>query len=197
MKKPGMILGTFLLTMLTIFVVTEAVWADSLWTDNGGSLYTKNKSKFRVGDLITVVVVEQASASQKAESSNGKNEDMSASGSGVLGSLIPEMGSKWDSNYKGQGNTTRGGSLQATLTVEVKEVESNGILVLEGRQVIRVNAEDQILTVKGRTRSEDVNSNNVVMSTSISDAVIEYQGKGSVGGTQKPGALVRFFQWLF
>jgi flagellar L-ring protein precursor FlgH len=197
MKKPGMILGTFLLTMLTIFVVTEAVWADSLWTDNGGSLYTKNKSKFRVGDLITVVVVEQASASQKAESSNGKNEDMSASGSGVLGSLIPEMGSKWDSNYKGQGNTTRGGSLQATLTVEVKEVEPNGILVLEGRQVIRVNAEDQILTVKGRTRSEDVNSNNVVMSTSISDAVIEYQGKGSVGGTQKPGALVRFFQWLF
>jgi flagellar L-ring protein precursor FlgH len=197
MKKPGMFVGTFLLMVLTIFTVTEAVWADSLWTDNSGSLYTKNKSKFRVGDLLTVVVVEQASASQKAESSNGKNEDFSASGSGTLGGLIPEFGSKWDSNYKGKGNTTRGGSLQATLTVEVKEVEPNGILVLEGRQVIRVNAENQILTIKGRTRSEDVNSNNVVMSSSISDAVIEYQGKGSVGETQKPGVLIRFFHWLF
>jgi flagellar L-ring protein precursor FlgH len=198
MKKPGMLfLRTFILAMITVFAVTGAVQADSLWADNSGSLYTKNKSQFRVGDLLTVVVVEQASATQKAESSNGKTGDFSASGNGTMGSLLPAFGSEWDSNYKGQGNTTRGGSLQATLTVEVKAVEPNGILVLEGRQVIRVNAEDQILTIKGRTRSEDVHFNNVVMSTSISDAVIEYQGKGTVGATQKPGALIRFFHWLF
>jgi flagellar L-ring protein precursor FlgH len=197
MKKPAMILGTVLLAMLTMFAVKEAVWADSLWTDNSSSLYTKYQNKFRVGDLLTVVVVEQASASQKAESSNGKTGDFSASGNGTLGGLIPAFGSKWDSKYKGQGNTTRGGSLQASLTVEVKAVEPNGILVLEGRQVIRVNAEDQVLTIKGRARCEDVTANNVVMSTSISDAVIEYQGKGTIGETQKSGVLTKFFHWLF
>jgi flagellar L-ring protein precursor FlgH len=197
MKKSGMILGTVLLVIMVTLSITEAVRADSLWSDNNSSLYTKKASQFRAGDLLTVIVVEQASASQKAESSNGEKGDLSASGNGTLGSLLPSFGSEWDSNYKGKGNTTRGGSLSATLTVEIKEVMPNGILVLEGKQVIRVNTEDQILTIKGKTRSEDVSSANIVMSTSISDAVIEYQGKGTVGETQKPGILSKFFHWLF
>jgi flagellar L-ring protein precursor FlgH len=198
MKKPAMIVGTVLLALLTMSVVTATVRADSLWTNNGGSsLYTKKASHFRTGDLITVLVVEQANATQKAESSNGETGDYSASGSGTLGSLIPSFGSNWDSSYKGNGKTTRGGSLSATLTVEIKDVLPNGILVLEGRQVIRVNAEDQILTIKGRTRSEDVSSENTVLSTNISDAVIEYQGKGTAGETQKTGILTKFFHWLF
>lgn len=189
--------GMMLMTVLALLAVAPVVWADSLWDDNAGSLYGKSIHAFKPGDLLTIIVVEQATATQNATSSNGESGGFSA-GPGVGGwqKVFPMFGTDWDSKYQGKGATARGGSLTAKLSVEVKDVTPNGILVLEGRQAIRVNAENQILTIKGKVRSEDVSADNIVVSTKIADAVIEYQGKGTVGETQSPGILTKFFHWL-
>lgn len=197
MKRRIILSFMIMMSIGTVLVSASAVRADSLWSESG-SLYTKNVRQFHPGDLVTIIVVEQAQATQNAESSNGETGEFKA-GPGVGGwqTLFPLFGTDWDSSYKGKGSTTRRGSLTAKLTVEVKEVYSNGILALEGRQVIRVNSEDQILTVKGKVRSEDVSIDNIVMSSNVAEAVIEYQGKGTVGETQSPGILTKIFHWLF
>lgn len=198
MKRSGMKnWGMPFLVVLMVLITAPAVGADSLWVDSSACLYRKSVHLFQPGDLLTIIVVEQATATQNATSSNSEGGGLSA-GPGIGGwqRILPMFGTDWDSSYQGKGATTRGGSLTAKLTVEIREITPTGILVLEGRQEIRVNSENQILTIKGKVRSEDVSADNIVISSNISDAVIEYQGKGTVGEAQTPGILTKFFHWL-
>lgn len=186
-----------ILILMTFILLSVPVYGTSLWNENGSSLYTKQVRQFKVGELITIIIVEQAKASQNAESSNGKNGSISAGpGKGLL-DKIPGLGMDWDSDYKGTGATTRGGSLSAKLTVTITGITPEGILLVEGRQTIKVNKEDQLLTISGKVRPEDVSQENLVYSTYVAEALIEYQGKGTLGETQSPGVLTRFFHWLF
>ena len=175
------------------------VLADSLWVDRNASLYGNSPRSFKVGDLITVVIVEQAKATQEAKSSSDERGSVNAGpGTGFLSKILPEsFGADWGTSSEGEGSTTRGGSLQGRITVQVTAVNPNGILVLEGRQVIKVNNEDQMLKISGMVRSEDVTIDNITLSSNIANAVIEYQGNGNINNAQKPGILTRVFHWIF
>ena len=52
-----------------------------------------------------------------------------------------------------------------------------------------VNKEKQLITLIGVVRSRDISSENMVLSTYISDAQIIYDGVGIVNDRQKPGWL--------
>jgi flagellar L-ring protein precursor FlgH len=147
----GMIL--FLIAGLLCPVFPAA--ADSLWADQSSSLYSVKPKNFEIGDLITILILEQATASQQQETKTGEKGSLSASGSGTLQQYIPGIGASWGSDTKGTGLTSRGGSLKATITVQVKEVDPNGILTIEGRQVIKVNKAEQMIVITGTVRADD------------------------------------------
>lgn len=198
--KTNKILAIIFASLIILFPVQAGVCrANSLWTDQNVSLYGNKPRSFQVGDLITVVIVEQAKATQEAKSSSEEKGSVNAGpGSGFLSKLLPDsIGANWGNSSEGEGSTTRGGSLQGKITVQVTGVNPNGILVIEGRQVIKVNNEDQILKITGMVRSEDVSIDNITLSSNIANAVIEYQGNGNINNAQKPGLLTRFFHWIF
>jgi len=192
-----------LITLLNIFLVTffsgSNVKANSLWNDQNASFYGNNPRSFEVGDLITVLIVEQAKATQEAKSSSDDRGSINAGpGTGFLAKLLPDsIGASWGNSSAGEGTTSRGGSLQGKITVQVTAVNPNGTLIIEGRQVIKVNSEDQILKITGMIRSEDVSLDNLTLSSNIANAVIEYQGNGNINNAQKPGILTRVFHWIF
>lgn len=187
-----------LMTLVMVLMVNGPVFGDSLWTDSGGSRYAAQTRQFSVGDLITIIIVEQATATQNAGSSNSKEGSVSAGGTGKLSDLIPGLGGNWDSDYEGEGSTNRRGAITANLTATVIDITPEGLLVLEGKQEIHINRENQVITIKGKVRPEDIsNISNSVSSTYVADAVIEYDGKGTLGDVQRPGILTRFFQWVF
>lgn len=192
----------FSIILLSIFILVlmqgSISRADSLWTDQSASLYGNKPRTFEVGDLITVVIVEQAKATQEAKSSSDEAGSVSAGpGTGFLAKILPEsIGADWNNSSEGEGSTTRGGSLEGKITVQIIGVNPNGILVIEGRQVIRVNNEDQVLKITGMIREEDVNIDNSTLSSNIANAVIEYQGNGNINNAQKQGIITRFFHWI-
>lgn len=198
MKRNSILVIAFSIILMT-FMSESNVNAASLWTDQNASLYGNNPRSFEVGDLITVVIVEQAKATQEAKSSSDDKGSLSAGpGTGFLAKLLPEsIGASWGNSSEGQGTTSRGGTLQGKITVQVTAVNPNGILVIEGRQVIKVNSEDQILKITGMIRSQDVTLDNITLSSNIANAVIEYQGNGNINNAQKPGILTRVFHWIF
>jgi flagellar L-ring protein precursor FlgH len=198
--KINRIFAIFIVNLVMLMLVQAGeVRATSLWTDQGVSLYGNKPRSFQVGDLITVVIVEQAKATQEAKSSSeGKGSVNAGPGSGFLSKILPEsFGANWGNSAEGEGSTTRGGSLQGKITVQVTGVNPNGILAIEGRQIIKVNNEDQVLKITGMVRSEDVSIDNMTLSSNIANAVIEYQGNGNINDAQKPGLLTRFFHWVF
>lgn len=194
-KNTGIIISVLIAAIL--IMSNSIVLGNSLWSDQSSSLYNAKQRNFEIGDLVTILVLEQASASQQAETKDGKDVEISVGPNTGVFQSIPSMGAGWNADYTGKGTTTRGGSLKATISVQVKDVLPGGVLVLEGRQVIRVNKEEQVIVVTGNVRSEDINTDNTVFSTRIANAVIEFQGTGTVSDSQKPGLLWKIFHWIF
>ena len=171
------------------------------------SIFADKKAR-QVGDLLTILVIERASASREAKTktsrTSGRNGKLGAlvglptRGLGATGNVLPEgISLSSASNFDGLGSTEQSDALDATVSVIVTEALTNGTLVIEGQRQITVNGEQQTLTIKGMVREQDISANNTVMSTSLANAEIAYQGKGMISRQQKPGLLSRLLDWVW
>jgi len=182
----------------------------TLWTGNEGNWIADIKAR-RVGDIVTVIIREQAKASKEASTDTDRSSSLSAGISNFFGyekwlqeknpnldpSALIEASS--DSQFSGSGKTTRSENLVATLTTQVVEVYPNGNLKIRGGKSVTVNNENQIIYLAGIVRPFDVTADNTVDSGNILNAQISYTGKGAVSDKQKPGWLTRIFDhtWPF
>jgi flagellar L-ring protein precursor FlgH len=173
----------------------------SLFSPTAPNLFLFRDVKARaVNDIVTIQIVENASATNSANTSTQKGGDVSISAPGLFGlesgasalnfARLLETGSEL--NFTGTGATSRSGNLQAWLTARVTEVLPNGDLVLEGTKDVTINRERQSLAIRGVVRARDVSPGNVVLSTAISHMEVTFDGKGIVASANKPG----FLYWL-
>lgn len=97
-----------------------------------------------------------------------------------------------ESSLDGQGETSRETLLRTTVSARVTHVLPNGLLVVEGRKAVRVNAEMQLVTVRGLVRALDVSPANSVFSDQLAELEIGVNGKGVVGdAVRRPNILYR------
>jgi len=158
---------------------------ESLYSEVSFQSLTSDRRMHRVGDLVTVVIYESASASSTADT--GANRDSSA-GLSVTG---PRIGTRTaglgtTSDFTGGGRTQRAGKLLAQLTVAVREITPNQDLWVAGEQLLEINGEKQVIRLEGRVRPRDINELNTVQSTRVADARISFVGDGVLGDRQKP-----------
>jgi len=191
-----------LLTVLFAAIISSAS-GGSLWL-NGRDLYSSQggSHEFKAGDIITVLISEAATAQQAATTNaqddvsiEVKSEPKIPFFKKVVSQFLGKNEVK--NNWKGTGTTTRSGKLDGTVTTTVMEILPNGNLVLEGTRSVRVNRETQLLRVKGIARPQDISSGNEIKSSLLANADIKYDGKGSVGTTQKPGLMTKITQIIF
>lgn len=174
----------------------------SLWNSSVSySLYADVKAR-NVGDIVTINIVEAASASKNATTKTARNSDIDASWSGVLAKMSgdwvgSEVKSAYANNFNGQGETTRKSSLNAFITVRVIQVLPNANLVIQGSREVQVNNENQYINIQGVIRPEDISSSNVVLSTFVADAKIELNGQGVVSDKQRVPWLTRVLDWVW
>ncbi len=176
--------------------------AGSLWSESRAGLYRDVKAA-TVGDIVTVAITENASASKEAKTSTSRDSSMSAGITSLLGlersvatmagladatSLIDAEASN---DFEGNGKTSRKEDLVATLTTQVVEVMPNGNLRIKGNKTITVNSETQIVQLSGIVRPSDISTGNVVNSQHVLNARIAYVGAGVISDKQQPGWLVR------
>ncbi len=70
-------------------------------------------------------------------------------------------------------------------------------MVIHGSQSLLINNERSLLTVDGIIRASDIAISNVVESDRIANAQIEVTGRGIVSDKQRPGLLMRAFDWVW
>lgn len=168
---------------------------DSMLDASGYRSLTAAAKATRVGDVLTVIVQEAASASSTADLRAQRSFTVSGragTSNGETHSGAAGTGSESD----GMGRTERSGRLLAQLSVRVTDVKENGDLLVSGRQQLRINGEEQLITLNGLVRPHDISDANTVLSSRIADARIEFAGKGFVSSQSKPGWLARVFNWL-
>ena len=175
-----------------------AAWP--LWASDGPSLYredsfrslTADRKAHAVGDLITVVIAEDASASTSADTSTGRDADVGVTLQLPLPHTSPFHGTHsasagTNNSFSGTGQTERNGRVVAQLTVPVVGVSPNGDLEIAGTQQLEINSEKQTIHIEGRVRALDVNQANTVLSTRVAGAKLSIVGDGTVNDQQKPG----------
>ena len=163
------------------------------------SLYS-DKRAFEVGDIVTVLIVESAQASNEATTETKKDASISLAGGQGTGPLdfIPLFGldAAMKNDFDGEGKTTRSGKLSATITAKVMKVLENGNLLVEGSRVVEINQEKEILTLTGMARMRDISADNTIYSTNLADVRISYQGAGAIHDAHRQGLISRFFNWI-
>ena len=197
MKNIKFISVLLVLVLSLLVAVSGLVLAQSLYPVDQQSMFEDRKAK-RPGDLVTVIIVEKATARQSASTATGKDSEVSVGpGMGVLADLIPLLRLGGGDSYAADGSTTRGGSLTANITTRVVETMPNNTMRIEGRQKILINGEEQEIVITGLVRSQDVSPDNTVLSTYVADAEIAFLGTGVVASKNNPGIITRLFNWLF
>jgi flagellar L-ring protein precursor FlgH len=182
----------------------------TLWNGDESNWLSDIKAR-RVGDIVTVLIAEQASASKNATTATDRTSSISAGISSLFGlensianrnaNITPSslLSASSSNAFSGGGTTTRTENLAATLTTQVIKVYPNGNLKIRGGKSVTVNNENQIIYLTGIVRSFDVTADNTVDSSNILNAQITYTGKGALSDKQKPGWLMRIFDhtWPF
>lgn len=191
---------------LSLVLAVAPLAADSVWpggpanTGNAQSLIT-DKRALKVGDLVTVKIIENATAQQSANMTTNKSATVGGSaGQGSWDSSsnqpIQGYGAGAAEGFDGGGTSSRSGTIVTTLTARVISVLDNGNLVIEGRRSLKINDEKQNIYVRGVIRSQDVGRNDTILSSSISDAQIMYLGKGPLTEKADAGFFTRILDWL-
>jgi len=151
----------------------------------------------RVGDPLTIVLVERTAASKssssKLDSSGGFGVTPPATGPLALfdRSDVSVAGNR---NFKGQGTADQANSLSGEVSVTVSEVYPNGTMLVQGQKRVTLNRGDEWVRIRGVVRFADVDRDNRVASTRVADAQISYTGRGDVARAGRQGWLSRFFQ---
>jgi flagellar L-ring protein precursor FlgH len=188
----------FLVLLISILMLPVSLRAQQVGSD--GSFFTDFKAH-GVGDLLTVLIFEDAQASNESQMQSQEKSGASTSSTGGVGPLkfIPlfSADNANDVKYDGKGTNTRRGSLKARMTVEVVAVRTNGDLAISGSRVIAINSEQETMTLSGIVRRVDVNLDNTINSYSIANAKINYTGKGPASDGSKPGVITRVLNWIF
>lgn len=170
------------------------------------SLYTDKKA-VKVDDVITVLILEDAKATNDAKTSTNKSQDASVDVKPLAvtwaGSPVSEysptvgFGAGVKQKYDGQGRTSRAGEVKATVSARIVAVYDNGNLLIEGNKEVEINNEKEILRVSGIVRPADISPDNTILSEKIADSRIQYSGQGDSHQAARPGVLARFFNWIF
>ena len=189
--------------MKTLFVILILIpvvtFSQNLRENARGSLFSDYKAD-RIGDAITILVVESSQASNNAETSTGRKSDIGLRGSASLGDdQLPKVdfGLGTGNDFRGAGSTKTSGMIRTKISATIDSVLNNGNLFIRGSRKIVINGEEQLVRISGVVRALDIMGDNTVYSYNISEAEIYFDGSGMINNSQKPGWLTRLFHWLF
>lgn len=161
-------------------------------------LYTGTRAA-RIGDPVTILLVENTTASKSVNSKSSKDGGASITPptAGLLSFLNPNaLKASSSSSFNGGGNAAQTSSLVSTLSVTIAEIRSNGTALVRGEKKMLVSQGDEWVRFSGIIRLADIDQENQISSTRVADARIEYTGKGALQQSSKQGWLGRFFNLI-
>jgi flagellar L-ring protein precursor FlgH len=171
----------------------------SLFTDSapGTTLVTNFKAQ-HVGDLVFIDVVETSTATVSSSADRSRDSGTIGGLSGGIAALpnpgtavagvIVGLGVR---KYDGKGATQRQSALKSRITARVVEVLPNGDLRIEANKLVKINKEDETLSLSGIVRQRDVSADNAIPSTAVGDLKLALNGKGVASADNQPGWLFR------
>jgi len=188
------------LIFIGILLMTPLLMGQDFRDNANRSLFSDYKAN-RIGDVVTIIVVESSQAKNSADITTGRQSDVGFDMSGSMDGepLVPEVdfGISSKNDFEGGGSTTSSGLVKTKISAIIDSVYDNGLLRIQGKRKITINGEEQLVTISGLIRSADLLTDNSVYSYKISEAEIAFEGSGMIDNNTSPGWVTKLFHWLF
>lgn len=165
----------------------------------GLNLYSDRRAR-DVGDLLTITLIENTTATTSASTAIGKQSEIGIGSPNLFGAPVTVGGrdvlsasASGERSFSGKGNSAQSNRLLGSVTVTVVQRLPNGNLVVHGEKNLRLNQGDELVQIQGIVRAADIAVDNTVPSSRVADARIAYGGRGPVAQSNAIGWLGRFF----
>ena len=179
--------------------------ADAIYHPGTSLMLFEDIKARRIGDMITVVLLEQTDAEKSADTGTSKSTSTEIADPVIFGNTVTRNGDpifvnslQSEHEFDGAGDSSQSNSLTGSITVSVVDVLSNGNLVVQGEKWININQGEEYIRLRGIVRTSDINADNTIASTRVANAQIQYSGSGVLNETNSMGWLARFFNgpWM-
>src|SRR4051812_7917390 len=161
-------------------------------------------------DQVTIIIREESTFSSDGTAEQKKSADFNAKleefiqlklqnweiQGGAVGASPPSIKASMARNFKGEGNVDRTDKFTARIQAEVVDVKPNGTMVLQARKRIKTDDEEQLFTLSGICRVEDISADNTILSTQLFDLDLEKKNKGQVRDATKRGWVPKLLDVL-
>ncbi|MBI0114160.1 MULTISPECIES: flagellar basal body L-ring protein FlgH [Gilliamella] len=153
-----------------------------------------------IGDVLTIVLQENVSASKSSSINAGRNGGVNLGVKtvphfldGLVGRGKVDTDISGSNDFKGSGGANAKNTFSGTITVTVQDVMINGNLKVIGEKQIAINQGTEFIRFSGVVNPRTISGSNTVISTQVADARIEYVGNGYIDEAQTMGWLQRLF----
>ena len=147
-----------------------------------------------IGDILTVSIVEKTSANKSGASTGNKSGSVDVGVPGLLqGKLGASLATSTGTKYADGDTQTASNAFTGTIGVTVSEVLPNGNLIVVGEKQIAMNKGIEFIRFSGMVNPDSI-QNNVVSSTLVADARVEYRTNSQIDRAEVSSMLSRFFQ---
>lgn len=198
---------------------SESIYARAAKAGVSSPIHTDDTAR-KVGDLLTVVISEQSSATNSTNRDTEKKTSRSGSVGGTVdvGTLFSTWGKKLlgsknaqsksytvptaevqaasDQKFEGKNDYDTSRKIADSITVTVYDVLPNGSLVIMGTRKRNIDGDVQYVQISGIVRTSDITYTNTVPSGSVAEfqLVTSDQGQGSL--STRPGWLGSFLNMI-
>lgn len=171
----------------------------SLWVPTGTLAVLSNDYRaMNAGDVVLIHLSDNLTAAAAGENSQTRAVSAQSGITGLLGTLATKnrlqnlFGGSSQTALDGKGSSTLSSSVAVDLQAHVLEVLPNGFLVVQASRDITVSNDRQTILLRGIIRPGDLQLDNSILSSSVSDLEVEIKGKGAVAdATRQPNIVIR------
>ena len=152
----------------------------------------------RVGDILTITLLEKTQAKKADDLNTQKDTAMSAEVPSLFGLAAstltgqsPRTSLASSRKFTGAGAADQSNSLSGNISVTVVDVLPNGNLSVRGEKRVTLNQGDEFIRLSGIVKPVDIASTNIITSDKVADVTIMYVGEGAMADVSKMGWAAR------
>lgn len=184
-------------------VTDGAIYQSNAQGRGGLELFSDHRA-WQVGDIVTIQIAQNASATKNVSQNLGRADSINSTLNNLFGlptsvghsskttQFNPNVNYNSANTLAGSGATAQSDSFATTVSALVQRIRPNGDLVIAGADEIKLVGGKEYIRIAGVVRPEDL-SGNVVQSTLMAEAHIEFSGDGETYLAPKMGFMQRLF----
>lgn len=147
-----------------------------------------------IGDILTVAITEKTSAGKASANSSSKSGSVAFAAPLIFGgSAAVGLNASSSNKLDAKGAETASNNFTGTIGVTVVDVLQNGNLLVSGEKQIAFDGGAEFVRFSGVVSPDMITAGNVVSSTRVADARVEYRTNSQLDGAQMMSLLTRFF----